>query len=159
MQKAPPACPTGKGEVAERTTRGTMSLQQVMEEEFSWLTEPWQLLGWLCWLHPGAGAVRKCQELAAPLAVCNSSWVQHPLSRCQNWSEFFSFLKFPQGYFLPKSEEKRKFSSYFFSPRAFGRSKRGSGFPPSFKIGKCSQNLPPRPPPIISFLLVNLTCL
>lgn len=44
-----------------------MALQQVREEEFSWLTEPWQLLGWLCWLHLGAGAVRKCQELAGPL--------------------------------------------------------------------------------------------
>lgn len=70
----------------------------------------------------------------------------------------FFFFNIFSGLFLPKSEEKRNFTSYwFFPPRVFLRSKRGSGFRPSFKVGKCSQKFPP--PPIILLLLVNLACL
>lgn len=95
-----------------------MFLQQVMEEEFSWLTALWQLLGWLCWLHPGAGAVRKCQELEAPLQSVTPAGSNTPFLDVKIGQNFF-FFKISSGLFLPKSEEKRKFSSYYFFPQSF----------------------------------------
>lgn len=71
-----------------------MALQQVREEAFSWLTVSWQLLGWLCWIHPGAGAGRKCQELATPLQSVPPAGPNTPFLDVkigQNF--FFNFLR------------------------------------------------------------------
>lgn len=101
-----------------------MALQQVREEEFSWLSEPWQLLGWLCWLHPGAGAVRKCQELTAPLQSVTPAGSNTPFLDVKIGQNIF-FFKFPQGYFYLKVKKRETSLPIVFFPPEFLEDVRG----------------------------------